>query len=504
MDLTRIMTKMVTLSTTVLLAVTAQATSFQALSLKEQIAKRPTTWQAKDNHLTQLSLEELRRMMGSHSQQEDTGVSFAPKSALQMKSDAIIDWRNHNGQNWVSPILDQGNCGSCVAFATVGVLETQMNISRNLSWLNPKFSPQALFACGGGACDMGWFPSAAVNYLQATGIPDEACAPYTMGATGQDVACNSICSDASSRSQKIAGSQTLNGPDAVKAALAYGPVITTLSVYADFVLYSSGIYKHVTGDVLGGHAVSIVGYNDTDRYWIIRNSWAADWGEGGFANVSYDDESGVGNEGWSMSIPNSAGAVAFKNLSDRDYQAGTFTVSAESTFTNTTSLSLQLVGDKGETHGYTCSQAACDFSIESAKIPDGRYQAVVVANAGGVEVARSEQKYFYVMNSTHAATSLSYTGNAVDLSQPLTGRVEFNVNAQSSPVPYTELEFIVTQNGKIFRDHLSRNIAPLTVMGWRTPTVPNGTYQIQLLGKIIVGNQTYTTDGGTYTVTVKN
>src|SRR6185312_3889068 len=82
-------------------------------------------------------------------------------------------------------------------------LETQVNVTSGIPNLNPSFSKQALFACGGGACEFGWQPELAARFLQTNGVPDEACAPYTMGATGDTVDCSSICSDSASRSLKI-------------------------------------------------------------------------------------------------------------------------------------------------------------------------------------------------------------------------------------------------------------------------------------------------------------
>ncbi len=91
--------------------------------------------------------------------------------------------------------------------------------------------------------------------------------PYTSGATGQDVACSATCADSAQRSVRITSygtpSRMVKDVDSVKQALQHGPLVTTLDVYADFMAYSSGVYKHVTGDMLGGHAVSIVGYDDS-------------------------------------------------------------------------------------------------------------------------------------------------------------------------------------------------------------------------------------------------
>lgn len=64
-----------------------------------------------------------------------------------------------------------------------------------------------------------------------------------------------------------------------------GPVEAAFTVYADFMSYKSGVYKHVSGQQLGGHAVKIYGWG-TDaqsgmKYWLIANSWSNDWGENG-------------------------------------------------------------------------------------------------------------------------------------------------------------------------------------------------------------------------------
>ena len=71
-----------------------------------------------------------------------------------------------------------------------------------------------------------------------------------------------------------------------------GPLVTTMTVYEDFFDHKSGVYKHTTGKLAGGHAVSIVGYDDKDQAWIIRNSWGPDYGDNGYVKIAYDDDSG--------------------------------------------------------------------------------------------------------------------------------------------------------------------------------------------------------------------
>src|SRR6185437_2955175 len=122
----------------------------------------------------ELPREQITRMMGVQ-QPPNNDALFRVKEGsdrlLEARLPSSIDWRNKDGVNWVDPILNQGNCGSCVAFSTIGTLQTQLNISSGIPGLDEQFSTQALFACGGGACDFGWEPQLAAQYLQTTGVP---------------------------------------------------------------------------------------------------------------------------------------------------------------------------------------------------------------------------------------------------------------------------------------------------------------------------------------------
>ncbi|RCN47341.1 papain family cysteine protease [Ancylostoma caninum] len=63
----------------------------------------------------------------------------------------------------------------------------------------------------------------------------------------------------------------------------YGPVVAAFTLYTDFMLYKSGIYKHTAGAAQGGHVVKIIGWGSENDvpYWIMANSWNTDWGENG-------------------------------------------------------------------------------------------------------------------------------------------------------------------------------------------------------------------------------
>jgi cathepsin B len=65
--------------------------------------------------------------------------------------------------------------------------------------------------------------------------------------------------------------------------LLHGPVEAAFTVYQDFLLYKSGVYKHTAGPQLGGHAIKIMGWGVEGgvKYWLVANSWNEDWGDNG-------------------------------------------------------------------------------------------------------------------------------------------------------------------------------------------------------------------------------
>jgi C1A family cysteine protease len=191
-----------------------------------------------------------------------------------------IDWRNHKGSNWITDIRDQGSCGACVAFATCAAVESRARIATNSPGAAIDLSEAQLFYCGTpNSCDVGWNFVPALKFARK-GIGLEADFPYTPG----NQACRKIKPAVKVKSHS-AWSTTL----ARKQALQRGPVIGGLRVYEDFYTYSSGIYAHVAGNFVGLHAVTIIGYDDVEAYWIVKNSWGSGWGESGFLRIAYGE-----------------------------------------------------------------------------------------------------------------------------------------------------------------------------------------------------------------------
>ena len=101
-----------------------------------------------------------------------------------------------------------------------------------------------------------------MSALRSGGIVDEACYPYQSGRLAVDYPSSGACGQATSRALRIEGYQTVNA-SGLKRALLSGPAVTTFTVYEDFLYYRGGVYQHTSGRSVGGHAVLVVGYDDT-------------------------------------------------------------------------------------------------------------------------------------------------------------------------------------------------------------------------------------------------
>lgn len=196
---------------------------------------------------------------------------------------ASIDWSNDD-----SPVKNQGQCGSCWAFSAIGLIE-------NLCAEND-LSEQALVSCiPDNDCGGGWH-GFALEYINNEGTPDEACFPYE--------ANNGNCSDKCSDPAVLAkiqtydkygrwgepSSQTVND---LKALLQTGPALVTMDVPTDasFDNYNGGIYNYNGGAIPAGngHSILLVGYDDTQQYFKVKNSWGTNWGEGGYFRIAFND-----------------------------------------------------------------------------------------------------------------------------------------------------------------------------------------------------------------------
>jgi C1A family cysteine protease len=271
-------------------------------AIQEAIASSNAGWEAGVTSVSELSDAEKIKLLGytpgpgapSLEEQEQTcAAAFteykavsAAMSADSFGAPAALDWRN-NGGNFVTSVKNQGGCGSCVAFGTIASVESQIKILRGASYAID-LSEAHLFYCHarseGRNCGNGWWPDKAFNFFQSQGVTEEAYYPYT----DSDQNCSGRLNGWNSHLTKITGYSKINGINAIKEYVATkGPVEACFSVYNDFFSYRTGVYRHTTGALVGGHCVCIVGYNTAGGYWICKNSWATSFGESGFFKIAF-------------------------------------------------------------------------------------------------------------------------------------------------------------------------------------------------------------------------
>lgn len=451
--------------------------------LNRILKEKNAGWVAKKSDISDKSIDELKLLLGAG--EMDRTVQFVHPEGLRAQSlPSSLDWRNHLGGNWVPPATSQGSCGSCVAFAAVGTMETQYKIATGIPGYNIQLSPQYLFSCGGGRCNLGWFPAAAARFLRNQGVPDEACMPYLSGG-GQDVACSASCADHASRRVRIAAYTTPTNRrvdiDRLKTALQYGPLLSRFVVYSDFFAYGSGVYRHSWGEQVGGHALSIVGYNDVGRYFIVRNSWGSGWGMDGFVNISYDDSSGLGAETWQYQMPSFNGSVAFESPSDETYFSNKTNLKVVSTYSGTESIVINLINLSGTVvKSVSCSGHICERALERQNLADGEYKLEGFArDASGQNLGQSPQRtVFLSQGQPKLALSLHLPGKI------LSGLANLTVRVSSQPVPMNGLEFHY-KSGGIERIHKSDHADDGMTVRWFTKNVSNGIYEIWMTGRVM-------------------
>jgi hypothetical protein len=158
-------------------------------------------------------------------------------------------------------------------------------------------SEQILVSCSGAGNCSGGSPISASNYIRDVGLPLESCFSYT--ATNNS--CANACSNWQAATYKVngwhtastSGTASVRVEDIKNALYTYGPVVATMYVYNDFYSYRSGVYSYTTGSYLGAHAVLVVGYDDVNQCFIVKNSWGTGWGEAGYFMIAYSEVGGT-------------------------------------------------------------------------------------------------------------------------------------------------------------------------------------------------------------------
>lgn len=250
---------------------------------------------------TALSNKDMKKYMGNsksmrqHHQPKSLkshNINMKPVSELPTE----VDWRS---SGIVSAVKDQGGCGSCWAFAATATLESHIAKETGLLF---SLSPQQIASCspnpdkcgGTGGCE-GATAEVAFDYVaqSSTGILQEYAYPY-LSYYGSDYDCNTDNSKYAVAT--IDGYTQLsrnNYTELMNAIAQVGPIAVSVDAMS-WGSYTGGVYNGCTESPDIDHAVTLVGYGvdekTSQKYWLIRNSWSAAWGESGYIRLLRSDD----------------------------------------------------------------------------------------------------------------------------------------------------------------------------------------------------------------------
>lgn len=279
--------------------------------LNRRLEASNALWRAGDTPFGRLSYEQKKAMYGGvvpnfkGAEYYIGGILDVDQVSIDSRQDQKssyvpdFDWRNRHGatvkgspyfQNeitgWITPVKDQGSCGSCWAFSAIGAMEAVAKLYRNTTY-NFDLSEQELVSCSGaGSCRGGWAASA-LDYISRNSIQDERSFPYK----AQDRPCLEIKKP--TYTIKNAG-KTLFSPtnnefasiEALKSMLIKSPMAGRIGTWSHAMTLVG--YKTIkAGDVIYASPSSKIVIHPGDHRigktaWIFKNSWGKSWGEHGF------------------------------------------------------------------------------------------------------------------------------------------------------------------------------------------------------------------------------
>jgi len=214
------------------------------------------------------------------------------------KAPASVDWRTHTPAV-VTDVKDQGQCGSCWAFSATENIESMWALKGNQL---TALAPEQIVDCDtvDQGCNGGDTPTAFEYVTQAGGLESETAYPYTAGQSGAGGSCTFDQTQVVAKINNFTWviPECLDSCDNQDMTTVQNQLATVapfaICVFAEpWQDYSGGIFNdqgcsHDAPSL--DHCVQLVGYGA--GYWIVRNSWAADWGEQGYIRVSSKEVGG--------------------------------------------------------------------------------------------------------------------------------------------------------------------------------------------------------------------
>jgi hypothetical protein len=338
-------------------------------------------------------------------------VRMAKSTAQTLPSS--LDWRTKG----VTPIKNQGNCGDCWAFATVGPLESQILLQNGtVGGQDVILSEQYLLSCNqdGWSCNGGWW---AHDYHMNKDGQDNNGPGAVLSSADPYQGIDAQCGGTYSHPYRISNWSYIASDDSVptvneikQAIYTYGPIGAGIYAGSLFQAYSGGIFNTSESGTIN-HAIVLVGWTDTDNngngYWILRNSWGTEWGESGYMRIAYGTSQvgyaanfieyggGTPNPPTTVTVPNVVNdteAAAESAITGQGLVVGTVTTQSSSTVASGSVISQSPAAGASVSSG-----SAVNLVVSSGSGPNPP-TTVTVPN---------------VVNDTEAAAASAITGQGL-------------------------------------------------------------------------------------------
>lgn len=209
-----------------------------------------------------------------------------------------FDWRNKDGKNWVEPVMDQSDCGSCYMVSTTRMLSARHKIAQKDPNAEP-FSISFPLHCSeyNQGCK-GGYPFLTAKWSEDVGLVPATCARYnTSGECKLSCDLKSLKKRYRAANYRYVGGFYGNSSEANMMLELHknGPMVVSFEPSDDFMFYSGGVFSQPTVGPTAplhnsgkewqqvDHAVLLIGWGEElgQKYWIIQNSWGEQWGEEG-------------------------------------------------------------------------------------------------------------------------------------------------------------------------------------------------------------------------------
>ncbi|KAL4216763.1 hypothetical protein ACF0H5_024486 [Mactra antiquata] len=243
------------------------------------------------NQYGDMTNEEFVRVMNGYKQSNRTSTNlYLPPSHVTLPDS--VDWRK---EGYVTPVKNQGQCGSCWAFSTTGSLEGQ---TFKKTGKLPSLSEQNLVDCSGKqgnqGCQGGLMDQAFTYIKENNGIDTEASYPYK----GVNEKCHFDASNVGATDTGFVDVKSKSESDLQSAVATVGPISVAIDAsHMSFQLYRDGIYHSwFCSETRLDHGVLAVGYGaDSGKdYWLVKNSWGESWGMEGYIKMSRNRDNNCG------------------------------------------------------------------------------------------------------------------------------------------------------------------------------------------------------------------